>query len=80
MNKLTTLYFLYCLNKECQFSIYQLMVELRVPLTPKNLGSVHTCTCCQQPLVSSIDMEIKQMVTQTKAKMLNMNNLDYLNN
>ena len=78
MKKQATLYFLYCVNAQCQFSVHQLMVELRIPLTSENLDSVHKCSCCYQQLVSEIDVETQHTIAETKSQMLYIP--DYLNN
>ncbi|MGZ3763778.1 MAG: hypothetical protein ACXVB0_11210 [Mucilaginibacter sp.] len=70
MKKPVSLYFLYCVNMQCQFSVYQLMVEHRIPMTPENLGKTHTCHCCHKPLVSALNMNARSIVTETKSKML----------
>jgi len=68
--KKTSLYYLYCLNKQCQFSIYQLMVEHKLPLNEKNKSTIHVCSCCGQPLSSYIKPEEKQLSGSVRAELL----------
>lgn len=70
MKKPANLYFLYCLNMQCQFSVYQFMVELRIPMNAENLEKTHRCQCCDKPLVSALNMNARCIVTETKSKML----------
>lgn len=62
MDKSTKLYYLYCLNLQCQTSIYHNMMALQIPLSEGNLLSEHSCTCCNRPLISAIDLEINHML------------------
>jgi len=57
-------YYLYCMNFECRISIYNLNVEVNIPLTAKNLLTIHRCKGCHTPLVSPIDLEIKNVLTE----------------
>jgi hypothetical protein len=57
-------YNLYCLNMNCERSIYWSSVETRAEFNEVNLGSIHRCTCCDQPLSSSMDIEIKQVTAE----------------
>ena len=52
-------YYLYCMNFDCNASIYNGNVEVEKPLTVKNLAATHACKCCRMPMVSAIDIEIK---------------------
>jgi tartrate dehydratase alpha subunit/fumarate hydratase class I-like protein len=65
------LYYLYCLNMQCQVSIYHRMVELRVPFTSENLTATHICPCCNQPLVSLMDIEIRCVMAGSGAERSN---------
>jgi hypothetical protein len=70
MKKPANLYFLYCLNMQCQFSVYRLMVELRIPMTAENMEKTHICHCCHKSLVSALNMNARCIVTETKSQMM----------
>ena len=55
---------LYCLNVKCKGSIYQRAMDIEVPFDVDNLTATHICPCCDQPLVSTMDMEIKKIMAQ----------------
>jgi len=44
------------------------METVQIPFTAKNLINTHMCTCCKQPLVSAIDIAIKDVVTEINGK------------
>jgi hypothetical protein len=62
------LYYLYCLNIECQASIYAGMAELQIPSTAEKGLGIYTCSCCNQPLTAAIDaaigLELKEVNSQ----------------
>ena len=62
MSQQIKLFYLYCTNTKCKVSIYHRMMELRIPLTAKNILGKHTCPHCDQPLVSSIDDALKNVL------------------
>ncbi len=68
MKKSINLFFLYCINIQCDVSIYHRNKEVRIPLNTENLLAKHICTCCNKPLTSAIDLEPKQVVTYLAAK------------
>ena len=68
MNQSIKLYYLYCMNRQCQKSIYHRMETIQIPFTAKNIVNTHVCTCCKQPLVSAIDIAIKEVVTEVNGK------------
>jgi hypothetical protein len=78
MDKTVERYFLYCMNMQCQNSIYHDMTAIQIPLSEENLLSKHCCAHCDQPLVSAIDLEINQVlahlnVTKPELKNYNLN-------
>jgi hypothetical protein len=70
MEKTAKLYFLYCLNRQCHLSIYHFMLERAVPLTARNLAATYLCTCCGQPLVSSMVPGNEPVVINSKSQVL----------
>ena len=62
MDKSANLLYVYCMNMQCQRSIYHNLMALQIPLSEGNLLSNHSCACCSQPLVSAIDLEINYML------------------
>ena len=64
MKNQNSFYYLYCMNSKCKVSIYNSIEEIQVPFTLDSLVENHRCTCCNGPLVSSMDIEIKQMMTE----------------
>ncbi len=54
-------FYLYCMNFDCQISIYNDNVEIRIPLTAENISAKHICKCCKLPMISAIDVEIKNV-------------------
>jgi len=48
----------------CQSSIYHNIKENEVSFTETNLLKTHPCACCNQILVSAMDMEIEQVVAE----------------
>lgn len=64
MEKLLSPFFVYCMNAKCKVSIYNQLEELQLPFTIDNLISTHRCPCCNNAMVSAMDIEIKQMVAE----------------
>lgn len=64
MNDPIVFYNLYCINKHCEISIYLESAQTRVIFNKENLIAMHTCTCCNQPLFSAMDIEIEQMIAE----------------
>jgi hypothetical protein len=62
MNDLHPYYNLYCINLHCDISIYNKIMGLEVPFTEQNLLDTHSCICCEQPMVSAMEIEIEQVV------------------
>src|ERR1700754_554793 len=60
MKKLFPLYYLYCINKECPVSIYRGITELEIPFSAENINRTYICTCCNQILVSSMDLKFRK--------------------
>jgi hypothetical protein len=78
MNHYTDYYHLYCIDRQCQVSIYKNMLPVRIPLTAKNLVASHSCTCCHQTLVSAVDLEISDMLASANSPTIKKTN--YLSN
>ena len=70
MEKTVSHYLLYCLNMQCKYSVYQLMVETRLPVSAENLEKIHKCPCCRTPLASTLNMNALCVVTVAKSQML----------
>jgi hypothetical protein len=70
MEKTVNHYFLYCLNMQCEYSVYQMMVETRLRITPENVEKTQKCPCCQKPLVSTLNMNELCIITVTKSQLL----------
>ncbi|HTE00727.1 MAG TPA: hypothetical protein VK668_15655 [Mucilaginibacter sp.] len=72
------------MNLQCKRSIYNQTVAIHVPFTAENLVATHTCTCCNERLVSAIDLEIEHTMKELDLKKLLKPNYllkpDYLNN
>jgi len=68
MNKSTDFYHLYCVNIGCSDSIFGQIKDTRLALTVDNLITNHHCLCCQHMLVSSMAIEIEQMLTSAGIK------------
>ena len=62
-------YHLYCINKTCPASIFGSIDEIRLELTPENLTGIHLCLQCGTPLVTAIDIEIKQILTEARIQL-----------
>jgi len=60
MKKLFPLYYLYCINKQCSVSIYRGITELEIPFTAENVHATYICTCCNEPLVSSMNFKFRK--------------------
>jgi hypothetical protein len=78
MNHPTNLYYLYCMNVQCQLSIYHRMVERRVPFTAENLVKTHICSCCKDEMISAMDIEIKKVMAEAISRRVSRK--DFLNN
>jgi hypothetical protein len=77
MNQPNSHYYLYCMNIQCKVSIYHHTSELQLPFTAENLGATHICKCCDQPLVSAMDIEIKKVMSEIRPQKINkVNHLD----
>lgn len=65
-------YFLYCMNIQCEASIYEDMAELQIPYTNKKWVGICTCGYCKEPLISTIDaaigLELKEADSQKLKK------------
>jgi len=57
-------FYLYCLNTNCPISLYHRPMEIEVPFDEENLLLEHSCKCCSQTLVSSMDIQIKGLVAK----------------
>jgi len=68
MDQTTQLYYLYCVNSQCNVSIYRRLVEVQLPLTVENLVGTHNCKCCNMPLISSVDLEIQHTMAQVNSQ------------
>ena len=78
MNQPIKLYYLYCVNKQCDISVHRRMVEVRIPFTAANLSGIHTCSLCNQPLHSAVYIEIKHLMSEANAPAPN--NANYIYN
>lgn len=63
MDKYVECYSLYCMNLQCQNSIYHNIMDVQMPLSEDSLLSTHNCAHCKRPLVSAIDLEINYTLT-----------------
>ena len=68
MNQTTQLYYLYCVNAQCNVSIYRRLVEVQLPLTAENLVGTHSCKHCNTPLISSVDLEIQHTMAKVNSE------------
>lgn len=68
MNQQIKLYYLYCINMHCKVSIFHNMVELQIPLTAKNMVGTYTCPHCNQPLVSAVDVALKNIMSSVNSQ------------
>ena len=59
-------YYLYCMNIQCQASIYNTMA-IRIP---NNTGhrAIHRCNFCNHPLASESDVEVTYMITKVNSQ------------
>ena len=78
MNQQIKLYYLYCINTHCKVSIYHNMVELQVPFSAKNMVGTYTCPYCNQPLVSAMDVALKNIMAAVDSQKTN--EAKFLNN
>ena len=67
MERLIKLNYLYCMNINCQVSIYHQMM-VRIPCTMNETAEVHKCSFCDQSLISDKDILINHMVTAIGAQ------------
>ena len=61
------LYYLYCTNVQCNASIYNRMVERQIPFTAENIVATHHCSYCHKPLVSAMDLAIRNVIEEVNA-------------
>jgi hypothetical protein len=61
MNKLASLYFLYCTSKQCDVSVYHRMVDIHLPFNMESPDANYVCPYCHQPLVTAMDVETTVM-------------------
>jgi hypothetical protein len=64
MNDPLAFYNLYCINKDCEISIYRNSAQTRVIFNEENLVTTHFCECCGHLLSSAMDVEIEQMAAE----------------
>lgn len=77
MERPTKLNYLYCMNINCQVSIYHRMM-LRVPCATNRNRGIHKCSFCDQPLISDGDILINHMISAVSAQKAT--RLSYLHN
>jgi len=80
MKTQNSFYYLYCMNSKCKVSIYNSIEEIQLPFTLDNLVETHQCPCCNGTLVSSMDIEIKQMMSEVYSPKVAKVRNSYLNN
>ncbi len=67
----------YCFNKTCKASVY-FHDSVRItdlPFTALTLTSEHYCSICQSRLVSVVDIELRQAITQNLLLPVTLDNL-----
>lgn len=69
MNNTYSFYNLYCVNMQCKQSLYQNIWQTKIPLNEENLLETHHCLACEQPLTSTIEMEIKLIAAGAGVKL-----------
>ena len=62
-------YHLYCINMACPGSVFGTIHEIRLELTPENLTDTHLCPQCGAPLVTAIDIEIRQILVEARIQL-----------
>jgi hypothetical protein len=62
MNGDYPLFSLYCINMDCDRSIYNNINRVEVPFNEINLSQTHVCIVCNSPIISTMDMEIENLV------------------
>lgn len=67
----------YCFNKACHGSIYHSnTIQITdLPLNMATLSIDHLCPVCNQPLVSIIDIELKQALNPAEPNFINYHSL-----
>jgi len=62
-------YHLYCINMTCLSSVFGSIREIRLELTPENLTDTHLCPHCNAHLVTAVDIEIRQILTEARIQL-----------
>ncbi|HTD42469.1 MAG TPA: hypothetical protein VK671_17700 [Mucilaginibacter sp.] len=68
MYQFDSTYNLYCVNMGCADSIFGRIKDTQFPITIDNLISTHHCTACSHVLVSSMEIELEQMLSSAGVK------------
>jgi len=66
MKKPLSLYFLYCINKQCSISVYHRIAEIKIPFTDENIVAKHKCIQCDHTLFSAMDDSAKKDISKNK--------------
>jgi hypothetical protein len=61
-------YQLYCFNKDCEGSVYHRNLVVEALFHAENLNAEHFCPCCDQIMLSKMDIEIKKMINECNLK------------
>jgi hypothetical protein len=70
MNTATKLNYLYCINKQCEASIYHRMVVLPVPFT-NSVSNNYYCQCCKSQLISAGKIAAKALTPASRTFLSN---------
>jgi hypothetical protein len=72
----TTFYYLYCINIQCRESVTTHIPDFILPLTETNLLINHKCEACGQTLISAMEVELEQILTDSLIGLPNKSDCD----
>jgi hypothetical protein len=64
-------YSMYCINIQCNKSVYWNIIETSVPFNEVNLLATHICEACNRELASALDIELEQITAEMGIRLPN---------
>jgi len=69
MCDLEAFFTLYCINAQCQNSIFKSTRKYFIPFNTDSLLSYYRCPTCDEALLSVMDIELEEIAAESKVKL-----------